>query len=145
MVEAQQEMAGPPATTVRKGVAMTASVLHQCPKCELRFNFRTELEYHLREDHPQPEPAAAFDEVLAQAAPPATPTGPAAVPAARRHPAWRRGRLAVLLIGIASVLLVVCAAVFGSIPTAAIVAVAALALSIISVRRIRGHAWVPRR
>lgn len=31
---------------------MTGLVVHQCPKCELRFSFRTELDYHLREDHP---------------------------------------------------------------------------------------------
>lgn len=24
---------------------------HQCPRCPLRFSFRTELEFHLREDH----------------------------------------------------------------------------------------------
>lgn len=26
--------------------------VHQCPKCELRFSFRTELEHHCREEHP---------------------------------------------------------------------------------------------
>ena len=26
--------------------------VHQCPKCELRFALRTELEYHCREEHP---------------------------------------------------------------------------------------------
>ena len=25
--------------------------VHQCPHCPLRFSFRTELEFHLREDH----------------------------------------------------------------------------------------------
>jgi hypothetical protein len=27
--------------------------IHQCPKCELRFEFTTELDYHCRNDHPQ--------------------------------------------------------------------------------------------
>jgi hypothetical protein len=26
--------------------------VHQCPKCELRFNFATELDYHCRTEHP---------------------------------------------------------------------------------------------
>jgi hypothetical protein len=27
--------------------------IHQCPKCDLRFNWRTELDDHCRSDHPQ--------------------------------------------------------------------------------------------
>jgi hypothetical protein len=27
--------------------------VHQCPKCELRFTWQTELEDHCRTDHPQ--------------------------------------------------------------------------------------------
>ena len=27
--------------------------VHQCPKCDLRFDRATELENHCREDHPQ--------------------------------------------------------------------------------------------
>jgi hypothetical protein len=27
--------------------------VHQCPKCELRFSWRTELDDHLREEHPE--------------------------------------------------------------------------------------------
>jgi hypothetical protein len=26
--------------------------VHQCPKCELRFTWKTELDDHCREDHP---------------------------------------------------------------------------------------------
>jgi len=26
--------------------------VHQCPKCELRFTWQTELEHHCRTDHP---------------------------------------------------------------------------------------------
>ena len=26
--------------------------VHQCPKCPLRFNFATELDYHCRTEHP---------------------------------------------------------------------------------------------
>jgi hypothetical protein len=25
--------------------------VHHCPKCELTFSFKTELEWHLREEH----------------------------------------------------------------------------------------------
>jgi hypothetical protein len=32
----------------------TADSVHQCPRCDLRFAFRTELEDHLRADHPGP-------------------------------------------------------------------------------------------
>ncbi len=32
------------------GAVMT---VHQCPKCELRFTWITELEDHCRQDHPQ--------------------------------------------------------------------------------------------
>jgi hypothetical protein len=31
--------------------------VHQCPRCVLRFTYRTELELHLREDHHPPVPA----------------------------------------------------------------------------------------
>lgn len=27
--------------------------VHQCPKCELRFTWRTELDEHCRDEHPQ--------------------------------------------------------------------------------------------
>lgn len=27
--------------------------VHQCPKCELRFDWQTELDDHCRHDHPQ--------------------------------------------------------------------------------------------
>jgi hypothetical protein len=27
--------------------------IHQCPKCELRFTWQTELDDHCRQDHPQ--------------------------------------------------------------------------------------------
>ncbi len=27
--------------------------IHQCPKCELRFEFKTELDDHCRHDHPE--------------------------------------------------------------------------------------------
>jgi hypothetical protein len=27
--------------------------IHQCPKCDLRFNWRTELDDHCTRDHPQ--------------------------------------------------------------------------------------------
>ncbi|HEX8093468.1 hypothetical protein [Jatrophihabitans sp.] len=27
--------------------------IHQCPKCELRFTWKTELDDHCQQDHPQ--------------------------------------------------------------------------------------------
>jgi hypothetical protein len=27
-------------------------MIHQCPKCELRFDHKTELDQHCRDDHP---------------------------------------------------------------------------------------------
>lgn len=27
--------------------------IHQCPKCELRFDWKTELDDHCRQDHPE--------------------------------------------------------------------------------------------
>jgi hypothetical protein len=32
--------------------------VHQCPHCPLRYTYRTELEYHLREDHDPTRPTA---------------------------------------------------------------------------------------
>ena len=52
---------------------MTGLVVHQCPKCELRFSFRSELEHHLREDHPRPaevEPTPAVKDAERLAAAP---------------------------------------------------------------------------
>ena len=40
----QSDSAGP------GGVVMT---IHQCPKCELRFTWKTELDDHCANDHPQ--------------------------------------------------------------------------------------------
>jgi hypothetical protein len=41
----------------------------QCPECELRFRFATELEEHLRDDHPDfhIEPKSAEDAILLEA------------------------------------------------------------------------------
>lgn len=27
--------------------------VHQCPRCELRYSWQTELDYHCREEHPE--------------------------------------------------------------------------------------------
>ena len=127
---------------------MTGLVLHQCPKCELRFSFRSELEHHLREDHPQPaevEPTPAVKDaetpvaVPLPKAPPVMPT-----PETRRRPAWSRARLAAFLLAFAGVLLVTYAAVFVSTSTAVVLAALALALSWVHVRRSRGRARLPR-
>jgi hypothetical protein len=41
----------------------------QCPECELRFQFATELEAHLRDDHPDfhVEPKSVEDAMLLEA------------------------------------------------------------------------------
>ena len=50
--------------------------IHQCPKCELRFNYKTELDDHCWHDHPEfrhdypataPPPPAADPEPTVQA------------------------------------------------------------------------------
>ena len=61
--------------------------VHQCPKCELRYSLRTELDYHLREEHPtfrHDYPAAwAHPEDREQSAGPEAPS--AAPPGGRSH------------------------------------------------------------
>ena len=47
--------------------------VHQCPKCELKFAYRTELDYHCGNDHPgftHHYPAAAPPALAAEEAPP---------------------------------------------------------------------------
>ena len=118
---------------------MTGIVVHQCPKCELRFSFRTELEHHLREDHPQPVAdrtptiqVAEIDRPTAPAVPlVAVPSGPDA-----RRKASRR--IVGILLTIAAVLLVAYAAVYVSIPSAVIAGGTLLVLTAMYVRRLRG-------
>lgn len=128
---------------------MTYSVVHQCPKCELRFSFRSELEYHLNADHPVP---AAVERTSAKPAEPASPgtllaTPPVAtaVDTARPVDARRRLPLVGLLLAVAAVLLVAYAAVVVSVSTTVIIAVAALLVVAIYARRYRGWPRVPRR
>jgi hypothetical protein len=84
-------------------LTMTGPVVHQCPKCELRFSFRSELEYHLREDHPhhpaeENRPSSATrDDALAPASPSAAALGAPPPPMSSGAPASRPGRLASLL------------------------------------------------
>jgi hypothetical protein len=57
--------------------------IHQCPKCELRFNWKTELDDHCWHDHPEfrhEYPAQATPEPPVE-----TPPRPAAPPAERYH------------------------------------------------------------
>ena len=128
---------------------MTGVVVHQCPKCELRFSFRTELEQHLREDHPEPigalqTPVAEVAEAVDPA--PSPPVPPAASgSAARRRAAQSWVRIAGLLLAIAGVLLVAYAGVFVSIASAAIVAGVLLLAGVICVWRLRAQAREPRR
>jgi hypothetical protein len=61
--------------------------IHQCPKCELRFDWKTELDDHCWHDHPQfrheyparavpaPDVAPAIDTVHATPAPGKRPRG----------------------------------------------------------------------
>lgn len=128
---------------------MTGLAVHQCPKCELRFSFRTELEYHLRVDHPvqaDVEPAAVkVDEAPARdallAAPPVAPS----LALARRGGArWQR-RLAASLLAIVVMLLAAYVAVVVSISAAIVIAAVVLVLVGVYVRHSRGWARLPRR
>ena len=40
--------------------------VHQCPSCELRFRYKTELEYHWREEH-QPLPDTGLEPPVGRA------------------------------------------------------------------------------
>ena len=53
--------------------------VHQCPKCELRFTYQTELDYHCREEHPD----FKHDYPVHHAEPPTSPTGPQRRPPGR--------------------------------------------------------------
>jgi len=62
--------------------------IHQCPKCELRFDWKTELEDHCWHDHPQfrhDYPVGAVPHPVADQAPPAPRTEPAPGTPALRH------------------------------------------------------------
>lgn len=87
---------------------------YQCPSCELRFSFRNERDYHLREDHPRRptvDPAGRLDGAGQKSGPAAVETAPSAasaapvptdealaprhrdqVAASARAPWWRRWR-----------------------------------------------------
>jgi hypothetical protein len=54
--------------------------VHQCPKCELRFSWITELDDHCREDHPE----FKHDYPVGKPSPPRAPDQPSAEPSA--HP-----------------------------------------------------------
>lgn len=61
---------------------------YQCPKCELRFSWKTELDDHCWHDHPQ-----FRHEYPAHEAPPETIDPPAAEPRERAAAARERARL----------------------------------------------------
>lgn len=54
--------------------------ISQCPKCQLKFTTRSEMQWHLREDHPSPSVPDA----------PVTITVPRPEPAAPRQGALQR-------------------------------------------------------
>jgi hypothetical protein len=133
---------------------MTGLVVHQCPKCELRFSFRTELEHHLTVDHPAPatvrQAAVQVDEAQTPTAAggASLPRAPASVPSAASDGFGGAGwgaRLPALLLAVLSVLAVAYTALFVSISTAVIIAVLVLALAGIYVRRSRGRPRLPHR
>jgi Flp pilus assembly protein TadB len=136
-------------TTAKEGSAMTGLVVHQCPKCELRFSFRTELEYHLKEDHPAP--AIPHDTTDSPDTGRAGETSPAPLPAVR--PVAVRGdgstskrRLAALVCAIATVALVAYVAiVISNVWTAVVITALVVALATFYVRHARGRARIPRR
>ena len=66
-------------------------MIYQCPKCVLRFERQTELDYHCRNDHPDFEHEYPATKATAPAAPPPAP--PPAAPAAPEPPVEKpRGR-----------------------------------------------------
>jgi hypothetical protein len=52
----------PKRTPRRAADEVIVMTVHQCPRCPLRFSFRTELEFHLREDHGRDSDAASARE-----------------------------------------------------------------------------------
>lgn len=128
---------------------MIGSVV-QCPRCELRYSFRTELEHHLREDHPQPEVTHEARPVKVDGVPARTSISVAApvgtdAGTVERHGGWSAARLAGLLIAVAAVVLVAYVVVFLSYPPALIIAGAVLLTSGMYARRMRGRPRPPRR
>jgi len=126
---------------------MTYSVVHQCPKCELRFSFRTELEHHLRVDHPAPVTAgrAAVNAAEVPAASALLLVAPPAVTSRRRVGARRRLPVVGLLVVFAAALLVAYSAISLSTSATAIIAVAVFMVVASYARRSRGRPRVPRR
>ena len=128
---------------------MTSLVVHQCPKCELRFSFRSELEYHLSADHPVPASLARtrtqVDEAPAPEPQSARPLDVPPVAAVRYGSARWQPRVFGLLFAFAAVLLVVYAALFATASAAVIVAAVVATLVAIYVRRSRGWPRLPRR
>jgi hypothetical protein len=123
---------------------MTYSVVHQCPKCELRFSFRSELEHHLRSDHPAPASVErAMVDVATVPAATALLVAPAAAASARR--ARRQLPVVSLFLVLAAVLLVTCAAMFLSLSATVMITVAVLLLVGMYGRRSRGWPRVPHR
>ncbi len=57
--------------------------IHQCPKCELRFNWKTELDDHCWHDHPQFRHEYPAGVAPPPAAEPTLVTEPSAAPRAR--------------------------------------------------------------
>lgn len=126
---------------------MTGFAGYQCPKCELRFTLRTEMEYHLREDHPEP---ARPEAVPGDHQPEPTSDPSDEVPLARSRAATtphvdpsRRG-FAALLVGMASLALalLVYLVLFVSIAAGVAGGVLMLTLAVGSLRRVRGRARI---
>ena len=123
---------------------MTGLVVHQCPKCELRFSFRTELEYHLGVDHPAPEDDRAENLNAVHTAD----AGPAATPAGELVPSVRRHGSKLRVVGLACAIAVLtlvagAAAIAFSVSTAVVITALMLVLTAAYVRRARGRARIP--
>ena len=72
-------------TGVRNLRMESSMTVHHCPKCELRFNWKTEVDDHCWHDHPEfrheyPAQAAQESVLVSKSAPPR-----AATPRERRH------------------------------------------------------------
>jgi hypothetical protein len=60
----------------------------QCPKCELKFSSRSEMRWHLREDHPSRKPMTSEPVTITVR----RPESPPPTPRGRRWRWWGRAR-----------------------------------------------------
>lgn len=106
---------------------MTTMQVRHCPRCELRFTTSSELEQHLRDDHPAPAADLGGEPALV------------AAPTPESAPVRPRSRVPDRLFAAAGVLLIVNAFVFESITVAVATTVLVLAVAALWIRRARAR------